>query len=223
GQQDDHRGDPLPRAEEAAGRLPGAVAAVPQHGRAAGRRRAARDVPRHAARCLRRCGRRPADPLDGRPGPRDRPRCHVDGAPALVGRDAVRGRWLGLDRDRRRAGRVGAGRLAAPAGLRLAPARQRRHRDRPLPQLLQRADARDDGDGVPRGRRAHSLGRAGTSTAVRAGHRRRRPLRPAGAAAGPRPGRPARRPAAHQLGLPRAAPDAARDEHDLPAGQGHRL
>ncbi|CAA9312927.1 MAG: Gentisate 1,2-dioxygenase, partial [uncultured Frankineae bacterium] len=223
GDEDDHRRHALPRAEEAAGGLPRAVAAVPQHRGPRGRRRDARDGPRTAARCVRGRGRRPADPIDGRPRARDRPGRHLDGPPPLLGRHALRRRRLGLDRDRRRAHRVGSRRLAAPALVGVAPSRQRGDRDRALPELLQRADARDDGHGLPGGRRPHPDRGAGAPTAVQPPDGRRRPLRPSRPAARQGPGRPPLRPPAHSLGLARAAAHPAGDPHDVPAGPRHRL
>ena len=127
------------------------------------------DRARHPGRCLRGRRRRPADPFDGRPGPRDRSGRGVHHPPAFVGCDGARRRRPGLDRDRRRADRVGPRRLAAPAGLGLAPVRQRRQRDGALPDLLQRAAAGDDGHVGHRGRRPHPVQRA--AAAVRRIHR----------------------------------------------------
>ena len=61
------------------------------------------------------------------------------------------------------------------------------------------------------------------ATALLAGDRRERPLRPPGPPPGQGPGRPPLRPPAHQLGRPRAAADAPRHPHDVPARPGHRL
>ena len=58
--------------------------------------------------------------------------------------------WTEIDGQ---ADRLGPGGLAAPARLELAPPRQRGERHGPVPDLLLRAHAGDDGHGDPGGRR----------------------------------------------------------------------
>ena len=113
-------------------------------------------------RRVRRRRRRPPDPHDGRPRPRDRPRRHHDRAPPLLGRDGPRRRRLRAgSRSTASASTSAPGDSRAPPLLGLAPHRFDDEGTAPaaLHDLLQRADARDDGHVGPRGRRARRRSR----------------------------------------------------------------